>query len=1053
MISIVIPTCTQKLVKSCVDSIIKYTDMSNIELVVVANGAEAETKDIALPDGGKLIWFDERIGATRALNEGIKASTGEYIILLNDDVELLEQEKDVWIDMLSQPFKNNQKVGITGPLRIESQEIKQDFIIFFCVMIKKIMFEEIGLLDETLQCGCDMDFSIRVKNHGYSIVQVPDVSLNENTDSKFWTGGFPVYHAAEKTVLSVYSREEWDKIFQEDTSMLIKKYGPKTLNEKKFSIVIPTCKTENLHQVISSINTNTDLSHGEVIIVANGAIEDAKSFVYHLGDSFKLIWFDERIGATRALNEGIKASTGEYVILLNDDVTILSNDWIPMLLNPFIDENVGVTGPINGNHSVFNRKFVMAFCCAIRRKVFDQVGLLDEIFSPGGYEDVDFSFKAEDAGWKLLQVPDDSELAYNGEVLVGGFPIWHASGDTVSTSKNWQEIQVRNSQIINDRYNKVIKIDWPCAQKTKELYMLQNFLKEHKIERVLEIGSYRGGTAMLWAKIVHPNNGKVFCLDLRFNWDAFWEPNFMHDGQVYKKSSLKDIVTEFEGDSHSIEMKEKVSKEVGQVDLLFIDGDHSYEGVKDDFYSYSKLVKPGGFVVFHDIVDSPYHWSFDCHVSTFWEEIKHGYEYREFIDTGEYPGSPGQSMGIGILKMKDESIINDEKNKIGIVVPVYNGEKYICKAIESILNQTFQNWLLFIVDDCSTDKTYEICRSYAEKDSRISLFRQEINAGTSQARNRALNKILNNTSIGFVAYCDADDIWEPEHLTMGMKFLNDADMVYSDVKVVFEDGSNAIPFGISYYDSFDGEKLKLGNYIYISTVIHKVECLKIGEFDPELNSIEDWDFWLRIYEDGFKIVHNPIIDAVYLVRPNGNASRRTDAIFARFQKKHFLVDDGEGAIKLNIACGDQVLPGYINLDLYNPKADVKGDVRHLPFDDNYADEILASHIIEHFTFKEGFVVLEEWERVLKPGGKLIIECPDFMALCRLFVDGDEQERLLLYNGFYGAIEGEGMLHKFGYTPTQMRWTLGQLSFTNIQQGEPTFYPESKRMNMRFECQK
>ena len=58
-----------------------------------------------------------------------------------------------------------------------------------------------------------------------------------------------------------------------------------------------------------------------------------------------------------------------------------------------------------------------------------------------------------------------------------------------------------------------------------------------------------------------------------------------------------------------------------------------------------------------------------------------------------------------------------------------------------------------------------------------------------------------------------------------------------------------------------------------------------------------------------------------------------------------------------------------------------------------------------------------------------------------------------YNGFYGAIEGEGMLHKFGYTPTQMRWTLGQLSFTNIQQGEPTFYPESKRMNMRFECQK
>jgi hypothetical protein len=614
MISIIIPTCTKELVERCINSIIKYTVMSNIELIVVANGAAEEAKKLVLPIGGKMIWFDERIGVTKALNEGIKVATGEYIILLNDDIELLKQNENVWIDTLMQPFKSG-LVSITGPLKKFDLEIEQDFLIFFCVMIKKSMFEEIGLLDESLKCGCDIDFSIRVKKHGYSIAQVPDNKL---------VGGFPIYHAAEKTVLSVYSPEEWGLILKNELSMLIDKHKLKTPNQK---------------------------------------------------------------------------------------------------------------------------------------------------------------------------------------------------------------------------------------------------------------------------------------------------------------------------------------------------------------------------------------------------------------------------------------------NKIGIVVPVYNGEKYISKAIESILNQTFKDWLLFIVDDCSTDNTYDICKSYAERDNRINVFKQEKNLETSQARNRALNTILNDKSIGFVAYCDADDTWEPDHLMMGMGFLNDADMVYSDAKIVFEDGSNVKPFGIPYYDSFDGEKLKLNNYIYMSTAIHKVECLKIGGSDPNLNSIEDWDFWLRIYESGFKIIHNSSVDTTYLVRPNGNASRRTDDILKHFQKKHFLTDISEDKIKLNIACGDKIFPGYINMDLYNPKANVKGDVRHLPFNDNYADEILASHIIEHFTFREGFVILEEWKRVLKTGGKLIIECPDFMALCRLFVNGDEQERLLLYNGFYGAVEGEGMLHKFGYTPTQMRWTLGQLGFTNIIQGEPTSYPESKRMNMRFECQK
>lgn len=78
-------------------------------------------------------------------------------------------------------------------------------------------------------------------------------------------------------------------------------------------------------------------------------------------------------------------------------------------------------------------------------------------------------------------------------------------------------------------------------------------------------------------------------------------------------------------------------------------------------------------------------------------------------------------------------------------------------------------------------------------------------------------------------------------------------------------------------------------------------------------------------------------------------------------------------IKLNLGCGNIILPGFTNCDLYDEKADIKCDVKDLPFEDNSVDEIVASHIIEHFDFREAQDVLKEWQRVLKRGGKLWIQ--------------------------------------------------------------------------------
>jgi predicted SAM-dependent methyltransferase len=136
-------------------------------------------------------------------------------------------------------------------------------------------------------------------------------------------------------------------------------------------------------------------------------------------------------------------------------------------------------------------------------------------------------------------------------------------------------------------------------------------------------------------------------------------------------------------------------------------------------------------------------------------------------------------------------------------------------------------------------------------------------------------------------------------------------------------------------------------------------------------------------------------------------------------------------MKLNLGCGDQIMEGYINCDLYDEKADVKCDVKQLPFDDNSAENIYASHIIEHFDYYEGLEVLKEWYRVLKPNGIIYIETPDMMALCKRFIEFPINEVYQLYAQFFGFPWAEGQTHKFLYTENQLGNTLFSLNYKNI----------------------
>ena len=812
-VSIVIPTMQLELTKKCINSLITFTDLTpDIEIIVVANGADSEIKNYIsklFNDGINIhcSWFDKPLGAVVALNEGIKASSGEYVVLLNDDCEILHSEKNYWLNALLEPF-SDPLMGCTGPFRmlpiiggigidLSIEDSTFGFILFFCAMMKRKMLDEIGLLDESLKCGVDIDVCMKLKRKGYKIKQVPSDERLDTACETHYCGVYPIWHQAEATVHDFYGLDGWAKIIKEDSEILNKRWG---IKKDKVSIVIPVYGNhlDDFKKCWESILANTDMSNLEVIIIANGCVEEIRNYLDEItknNDNFKYFWYDEALGATSAINKGFENSTGDIIALLNQDVVILGNHWLQFLTDPFKDPQIGITGPVLGGNTDVNRNFILFFCAGIRRKVFDDIGMLDPIFNPGGFEDIDFSIKAENAGWKLVQVPYSNEMINNGNGFIGSFPIYHVEHHSEWMDNNSYE---KNRKIILDRYapvdNKIIDITWPCAQKKFELSMVQEFLKKERIEKVLEVGTYRGGTAMLWAHLVEPHNGKVFCCDVQFEWGSFQDLGYVgnelinYRRQIYNDTPYEKFITEFQGNSHDPSFIQHVKNNVGIVDLLFIDGDHSYEGVRQDFENFYPMLKIGGHVIFHDIVDSKHHRSFGCNVEPFWNELKEIYPNWEFIDQNEYPGCLYHSMGIGIIKkvssdlknIKPKAIPKSIKtNSSDVVCFIATKNRYLTAlplAIQSVIMQNVKPDKLIIYDDNTDEDKIDLRANemyrYLFDILDSEKIKWEVIFGYKQGQHHG-HQIANKLGYKYVWRLDDDEIAAPDVLEKYLNLMKD----------------------------------------------------------------------------------------------------------------------------------------------------------------------------------------------------------------------------------------------------------------------------------------
>ena len=168
------------------------------------------------------------------------------------------------------------------------------------------------------------------------------------------------------------------------------------------------------------------------------------------------------------------------------------------------------------------------------------------------------------------------------------------------------------------------------AQIKSEIYSLMKILANEKPKKILEIGTAKGGTLFLVTKVL-PKNAEIISLDMRGG-------SFGGGYAKWRQPLYKSFVSENQkltlvlGDSHSEETLNRIKKILGyeKIDFLFIDGDHSYNGVKKDFDMYSPLVKKGGLIAFHDVVE---HFDKTCRVSDFWGELKKKYKHTEIIES------------------------------------------------------------------------------------------------------------------------------------------------------------------------------------------------------------------------------------------------------------------------------------------------------------------------------------------------------------------------------------------------------------------------------------
>ena len=210
---------------------------------------------------------------------------------------------------------------------------------------------------------------------------------------------------------------------------------------------------------------------------------------------------------------------------------------------------------------------------------------------------------------------------------------------------------------------------------------------------------------------------------------------------------------------------------------------------------------------------------------------------------------------------------------ISIVLPVYNGEKYLRESIDSVLAQTFPNWELLIMDDCSTDASPLIAKEYASIDSRIHYYRNEKNLKLPNNLNKGFSFAKGN----YLTWTSDDNRYKPQALEVMINKLHEtkAQFAFASCRVIDEKGNEIEYITVGEKSAMDivGSNSVGACFLY-SREVYKT----VGAYDPSMELVEDFDYWQRIFAV-FEVA--PISEILYEYRWH------KDALTSTMRRDHF----------------------------------------------------------------------------------------------------------------------------------------------------------------------
>ena len=256
------------------------------------------------------------------------------------------------------------------------------------------------------------------------------------------------------------------------------------------------------------------------------------------------------------------------------------------------------------------------------------------------------------------------------------------------------------------------------------------------------------------------------------------------------------------------------------------------------------------------------------------------------------------------------------KPEISVIMSVYNGETYLKEAVNSVINQTYKNWELIIINDCSTDSTGEILAHFALKDERIKVYTNEVNLKLPAS----LNKAISLSQGKYIARMDADDICLPDRLEKQYKFMEkNSDVKLSSCKFMTVKNGVYAPGGAG--GRCDSEALKamllVSNPILHPGVFAKAEVMKEFNYDTTLTCTEDLELWTRMASNNQKMEILPECLLIYRLHDKQITSttlERQHTEVLKIQEKYYS--------SLLSGLDDELKEFYISGIYFREKADI-----------------------------------------------------------------------------------------------------------------------------------